>query len=60
MAKEHRDGRGTDNDRWQRRQALQLAAQLPDGRKDQLAIIRHLQWLVENYLADARRKGKKA
>ena len=52
MAKEQADGRGKDNDQWRRRQALQLAAQLPDGRKDQLAIIHDLQWLVKNYLTD--------
>jgi len=42
------------HDRWLRRQAVQLAAQLPDGRDDALAILRYASELVTDFLeADA-------
>jgi hypothetical protein len=38
------------HDRWLRRQAIQLASQLPDGRDDALAILRFAKELVTGFL----------
>jgi hypothetical protein len=38
------------HNRWLRRQAVQLAAQLPDGRDDALAILRYASELVTGFL----------
>jgi hypothetical protein len=37
-------------DRWLRRQAVQIAAQLPDGRDDALAVLRYANELVTRFL----------
>lgn len=52
--------RAPGDDQWERRQALQLAAQLPDGQASQLRILGHLSELVRGFLAPARRKARKA
>ncbi len=39
------------NDRWLRRQAVQLAALLPDNEEDSLQIVRHLEALICTFLA---------
>lgn len=49
-----RNGSETDhdgNDRWLRRQAVQLAALLPDDKEDSLQIVRHLEALICTFLA---------
>jgi hypothetical protein len=38
------------HNRWLRRQAVQIAAQLPDGRDDALAILRYASELVSRFL----------
>ena len=38
------------NDRWLRRQAIQIASQLPEGRDDALAILRYASELVTGFL----------
>ena len=38
------------HNRWLRRQAVQIAAQLPDGREDALAILRYASELVTRFL----------
>jgi hypothetical protein len=38
------------HDRWLRRQAVPLAAQLPDGKDDALAILRYATELVTGFL----------
>lgn len=55
MRKEREDP-GPHEDLWQKRQALQLAAQLPDDHAAALAIVRHLEALVRTFMlsADAR------
>jgi hypothetical protein len=46
------------HNRWLRRQAVQLAAQLPDGRDDALAILRYASELVTDFLeADPQAPG---
>ena len=37
--------------RWRRRQALQVAAQLPDEPEEALTVLRHAQTLVRSFLA---------
>ena len=45
--------RDPPDDRWLRRQALNLAAQLPDDIDDALRIIQHLETLVRTFLDNA-------
>lgn len=40
----------TQQELWRRRQAVQLAAQLPDDPQDALAILEYVRSLVENFL----------
>lgn len=44
-----------DNERWLLRQALVLAAQLPDNTADALRVIHHMRMLVEEFLGSAQR-----
>jgi hypothetical protein len=37
-------------DHWRRRQALQVAAQLPDDTQDALTVLRHAETLVRSFL----------
>ena len=41
-------------DAWRRRQALQVAAQLPDNPKEALTVLRHAETLVRSFLAKVR------
>ncbi len=41
------------DDAWRRRQALQVAAQLPDNPKEALTVLRHAETLVRSFLAKA-------
>jgi hypothetical protein len=54
----HRSGTGklkssqqVGEDHWRRRQALQVAAQLPDNPEEALAVLRHAETLVRSFLA---------
>ena len=38
-------------DAWLRRQALQVAAQLPDNSREALTVLRHVETLVRSFLA---------
>jgi hypothetical protein len=40
-----------DKDAWRRRQAIQIAAQLPEEPEDALAILEHAKDLVEKFLS---------
>lgn len=53
---------GLNEDLWHRRQALQLAAQLPDDYRAALAILDHMEVLVRSFVAaaDARPAGPTA
>jgi hypothetical protein len=42
----------TRDERWKRRQAVQLAAQLPDDPADAIEVLRYAQEFVETFLAD--------
>jgi hypothetical protein len=47
--------RATREDHWRRRQALQVAAQLPDEPEEALTVLRHAQTLVRSFLAPHKR-----
>lgn len=40
----------SQNDGWRRRQAVQLAAQLPEGRADALAVLEYMRQIAESHL----------
>jgi hypothetical protein len=42
-------------DAWRRRQALQVAAQLPDNPDEALIVLRHAETLVRSFLAGFKR-----
>jgi hypothetical protein len=43
--------RAAREEHWRRRQALQVAAQLPDDPEEALTVLRHTQTLVRSFLA---------
>jgi len=43
----------SQNDGWRRRQAVQLAAQLPESRADALAVIEYVKEIAEGHLFPA-------
>ncbi len=45
-----KSSREARNEAWQRRQALQVAAQLPDNPTEALAVLRHAETLVRSFL----------
>jgi hypothetical protein len=49
-----------DRDLWRRRQAVQLAAQLPEDPQDALAVLAHVKFLVETFLAPREREETQA
>jgi hypothetical protein len=49
--------RAKREDHWRRRQALQVAAQLPDEPEEALTVLRHAQTLVRSFLAPRKSAG---
>jgi hypothetical protein len=47
--------RESREDAWRRRQALQVAAQLPDDPTEALAVLRHAEMLVRSFLSEPER-----
>jgi hypothetical protein len=50
-AKSVNSPRAAREEHWRRRQALQVAAQLPDDPEEALTVLRHAQTLVRSFLA---------
>ena len=48
-----KSSREAREDAWRRRQALQVAAQLPDNPREALTVLRHAEALVRSFLAKA-------
>ncbi len=49
-----KSSREARDDAWRRRQALQVAAQLPDNPKEALTVLRHAETLVRSFLTKVR------
>lgn len=49
--------RAAREEHWRRRQALQVAAQLPDEPEEALTVLRHAEALVRSFLAPRKRGG---
>ena len=51
VARPGKSPRAAREEHWRRRQALQVAAQLPDEPEEALTVMRHAQTLVRSFLA---------
>lgn len=50
-----RPPRDPKDDKWLRRQGVQIAAQLPENREDALAVLAHARAVVRRFLAPSKR-----
>jgi len=53
-------GDGNPREKWLKRQALQLAGQLPDDTEEALRVLAHLKWLVTEFLEEDKQPIRRA